>query len=156
MRKENELFKQDDLGNVQRELDPVRASVGSSAGGDDPAGYVTASADTYDAVYEIPMDAREFYLELVKVANATGADEDLVIHEGDRDGSGGFENVVQRSVTHTIGDGTSETIEYRGEAFTSDVVLVESADGVEVAVGGYLNTPEEYEPQSEETEIGSQ
>lgn len=154
MKDQYERFAQDRLGNVERELDEVRAQDGMN---DDNGRVVLAGGDTGDAitVYDIPDDAYAAHLQTLHVYNSTGSDAEVKLYEqADTSvtNTGDSGNIL-RSVTMPVNDGEFFELEYEGEEFDVDGIAIESDQGgdLEAAVSVLLDTKEYEESASEQT-----
>lgn len=145
-------YPQDRLGNESRELDEVRAADGMEESGNGYTQVAGGDTGTLVEVYELPEDVRAFNLELIQAYNGSGAAGTIQIVEASKDDQGNLTEVARRSIKYNIADGSDISREYLGREFDSDVIAVDASVAVDIAIGGYADAPEEYEPNAEYTQ----
>lgn len=149
-RSQEEQFTQDRLGNVNRELDAIRALTGM----EDGSGLETiAAGDTGTDVIlmEIPEDASGFHLNELHAYNESTSDSTFQIFSATLDDTGAVDTTTARSVRLNVGAEVGRTISYSGKEFGEDAVVVVSQFAGDIAIGGYMDRPEELEPSTEQT-----
>lgn len=147
-RDEVEEYSQDAEGNVNRELDPVRAKMGQVDGSPPQGLVVVGSADTTTdlALFSIPSDSDALYVTEVWGHNS-GPSGGNTFHllEGETDGSGGLSNTSRRSVDIEVASGNTRREPYDGEGFTT-AIGVSSEFAGQVSVGVDSSHKESSEP----------
>lgn len=147
-RDEVEEYEQDNLGNVSRKIDTIRAQEGMSAETDSGI-LIIGSADTGGnlVVYTPPTHADEYYLSEIHVRNSAGSAGDYYIQEATLDSGGSITGTTRRSIDYNVASGADETQDYGGEAFT-DALAVNSDFGGQVGVEVIVDHNEATEPEN--------
>lgn len=149
-REQKENFAQDRLGNVNRELDPVR-SISGMEEGDGLVAIAAGDVGSQVVMMEIPDDAAGFSLMEIHAYNSTTSAGTFQLHSATLDDTGTITSTTRRSVPFNVGSEVGRTISYSGKEFSEDAVVVVSQFEGEVGIGGNMDRPEELEPATEQT-----
>lgn len=148
-RNQEEQFTQDRLGNVNRNLDPIRAIDGMEEGRG-LTEVLVGEEDTPLVLLEIPSGASGFHIEEVHGHNSSDGDGTFTLWSATLDDAGEIDQLTKRSVPFNVGGGVTRTIPYSGKEFGEDAVVIQSGFEGEIAVGGYMDHREEHEPSTEQ------
>lgn len=149
-RTSQEPYKQDRLGNVNREIDTVRGQDGMSAAGEangliEVTDYADGSAEdnVTHAVFTVDEDIHRVYLTEFHIFNQGNEEGTITIYEDTDAGT------VQRSLPVTVAAGAQETVNYSGREFTGDIMVQTTVDGM-YGAAVITDHPEYIEPASEQ------
>lgn len=144
----SESYAQDNLGNVNRELDDVRANEGMAGGDSDNNGIDQipgGDTGTDVIVYSLPTHAEEVYVEEIHIYNTSGGPGNVQLYSATLDSNGNVDTTTRRSVPYHVADGDTETYGYSGDSFDQDAIVVNASVAVTVGVSVVVDHPESRE-----------
>lgn len=150
-RDQQENFAQDRQGNVNRELDTIRAQGGMEL--DDGLVEIQGGqSDTPLVAMEIPDDARSVSLSEVHIHNNSPGPGVYTILSATLDSGGSIVGTTERTVPVNVSSGSTRIFSYTGKEFNEDAIAVVGDTTGWVGLGVYVDRPEEIEPDSTITE----
>lgn len=154
MRNRVENYQQDRLGNVNRELDELRAQEGMVGTDDDNMGIQTiGSADTGSnlLVFSKPTHADRVILDLIHAHNSGDAAGTFQIFDAVLDGNGAISSTTRRSVPINVANGSTRSIGYEGKPFENAIAINSGFEG-EIGLAVISDHDQSSEPNIEQTE----
>lgn len=159
-REQREQFEQDRLGNVRRRLDEIRGQTGNHAETDsnsDPQGLENIAGGETGSdqiLMRIPDTARAFHLTRIHAHNSGSSEDTFVIKEATLTSGGAVDTSTDRTVPINVAASKTRFIDYGGEEFDQnnvDAIVVNSNFAGDIGIEGYMDRPEEEEPNTEIT-----
>ena len=150
-RGQEESFSQDRLGNVNRDIDPVRGQDGM----EDERGFtVIEGGDTDEPVIimEIPDGASGFHLDSIHAYNDDSADGTVQVWSATLTNMGTVDELTEKSIRYVVPQDEDRQISYVGKEFDEEAVVVQSSFEGDIALGGFMDHKEEQEPAAEQRE----
>lgn len=149
MREQEEKFQQDRLGNVRRELDPIRGQDGKELNRGGLVEVADGEQNTMHVILEIDDEMGAVNVEELTAHNASTAAGTYQLYSATLNDDGTINTTSARSVGIAVGGGVTRPMGYTGRPFNQDAIVVEPTFFGEIGIGFYPHNPEEVEPASE-------
>lgn len=144
-RKEEEQYVQDRQGNSERELGEYVSRDGDVLD--------VASGDTGNdlILYDFPDDAQEVHLTQIRYVDISGSAASFELKTATLDSNGNVDTATKQTIDFQVSASSDRVIEWEGEPFTDDAIVVNTDSESEVAVGVRVVHKEYHESASEQT-----